>query len=60
MKKNEQSLRKMWETNSLDIYVKENQKEESERGANEIFKEIMTENFLNLQKNFTHPGNSTL
>ena len=23
-RKNEQSLRKMWETNSLDIYVKEN------------------------------------
>ena len=48
--KNEDSLRDLWEINSANIHIEGVLEEEKKKGRENVFEEIMAENFLNLAK----------
>ena len=55
MKRNEDSLRNLWDVKYIDICamgVPEGEEEEKEKGAEKILEEIIAENFLNMGKDF--------
>ena len=55
MKRNEDSLRNLWDVKCIDIRamgVPEGEKEVKEKGAEKILEEVTAENFLNMGKDF--------
>ena len=58
MKRNEDSLRDLWDNikcNKIRI-IGVPEREEREKGPEEIFEEIIVENFLNMGKEAQHPS----